>query len=43
MLSFLAALSQSVLPPVLVQLEQGKLDGFTVEETKAVKRRVGLE
>ncbi|KAL1303282.1 hypothetical protein AAFC00_006689 [Neodothiora populina] len=41
--SYLAALSQSIEPPVLVQLERGQLAGLSVEETQDFKRRVGLE
>jgi len=42
LLSFLAALSESVPKPVLVQLEAGKLDGMSEKQTAEFVRSCGL-
>ncbi|GAB7356359.1 hypothetical protein MBLNU459_g7146t1 [Dothideomycetes sp. NU459] len=40
--AFLEALSMSLPAPVLVQLENGQLDGLTRKETAAFKQKVGI-
>ncbi|KAI9798561.1 MAG: hypothetical protein M1833_004698 [Piccolia ochrophora] len=42
LLGYLADLSRLPARPALVQLESGKLDGLSREETKALRERVGL-
>ncbi|RAH71029.1 uncharacterized protein BO66DRAFT_63263 [Aspergillus aculeatinus CBS 121060] len=39
---YLTNLMQSLDPPILLQLERGKLGGLTREETRRLKERVGL-
>ncbi|KAI9710478.1 MAG: hypothetical protein M1820_002614 [Bogoriella megaspora] len=41
-LSFLNALVEAGTAPVLIQLERGKLEGMTEEETAALKQRAGV-
>ncbi|RAL08430.1 uncharacterized protein BO97DRAFT_398179 [Aspergillus homomorphus CBS 101889] len=39
---FLIDLMKSLNPPVLLQLERGKLDGLTREETRRLKDKIGI-
>jgi hypothetical protein len=41
LLGFLEMLQYSQAMPILSQVEQGKVDGLTVAETEALKRRIG--
>ncbi|PYI21154.1 hypothetical protein BO99DRAFT_472334 [Aspergillus violaceofuscus CBS 115571] len=41
-IDYLANLMQSLDPPILLQLERGKLGGLTREETRQLKERIGL-
>lgn len=43
LISYMRALARSVTPSVLVQLENGRLDGLSMAETNALKQRVGLK
>lgn len=41
-LGFIQNVAEFPEPPILTQLEHGKLEGLTVEETDAFKRRCGI-
>ncbi|PYH41152.1 uncharacterized protein BP01DRAFT_186981 [Aspergillus saccharolyticus JOP 1030-1] len=41
-IDYLVNMMKSLDPPILLQLERGKLDGLTREETRLLKARIGL-